>query len=80
MADIGWDGADVPPYEFVRQLNFYPTHSQHGYLDIVNDLGFVGLMAFLGYLIVFVRQSLASCASTEIGSALFVHFLSAGDR
>jgi O-antigen ligase len=47
-----------PSYEFLGRLNFYPTESHNGYLEIVNDLGFIGLAALLGYLIAFVRQSM----------------------
>jgi O-antigen ligase len=42
-----------------RKSNFYPTEAHNGYLDILNDLGYVGLMCLLGYLLVFLRQSLA---------------------
>jgi O-antigen ligase len=37
---------------------FYPTQSHNGYLEIVNDLGFVGLICLLGYLVFWVYQSL----------------------
>jgi len=42
-----------------RYSNFYPTESHNGYLDTINDLGYVGLVCLLGYLLVFLRQSLA---------------------
>jgi O-antigen ligase len=49
-----------PSYVFIsRKSNFYPTEAHNGYLDILNDLGYVGLMCLLGYLLVFLRQSLA---------------------
>jgi O-antigen ligase len=38
--------------------DFYPTESHNGYLEVANDLGFIGLAACIGYLIVYVRQSL----------------------
>jgi O-antigen ligase len=47
-----------PSYEFVTRMYFYPTESHNGYLEIVNDLGFVGLLCLLGYLAVHVRQCL----------------------
>ena len=47
-----------PSYEFLSRLYFYPTESHNGYIEIVNDLGVVGLLAFFGYLAVFVRQAL----------------------
>ena len=49
-----------PSYVFIsRKSNFYPTEAHNGYLDILNDLGYVGLLCLLGYLVVFLRQSLA---------------------
>jgi O-antigen ligase len=49
-----------PSYVFItRKSNFYPTEAHNGYLDIINDLGYVGLVCLLGYLLVFLRQSLA---------------------
>jgi exopolysaccharide production protein ExoQ len=42
-----------------RKSAFYPTESHNGYLEIINDLGYVGLLCLLGFLLVFLRQSLA---------------------
>ena len=42
-----------------RNSNFYPTESHNGYLEIINDLGYVGLLCLLGFLLVYLRQSLA---------------------
>ena len=42
-----------------RYGNYYPSEGHNGYLDIINDLGYVGLMCLLGFLVVFLRQSLA---------------------
>jgi len=39
-------------------MYFYPSQSHNGYLEVVNDLGFVGLICLLGYLVSWVRQSL----------------------
>jgi len=47
-----------PSYAFLSRLWFYPNESHNGYLEIVNDLGFVGLIVLLGYLIWYLRQSL----------------------
>jgi exopolysaccharide production protein ExoQ len=52
----------VPPSPSVvfltRMGNFYPSQSHNGYLEIVNDLGFVGLICLLSYLFAWVSQSL----------------------
>jgi exopolysaccharide production protein ExoQ len=56
-----WTGAslDSPAYVVFRtRIYFYPSEAHNGYLEIVNDLGFAGLACLLGYLIVWVRQSL----------------------
>ena len=38
-------------------MYFYPNESHNGYLEIVNDLGFVGLIVLFAYLIQYVRQA-----------------------
>jgi exopolysaccharide production protein ExoQ len=55
-----WVGAEPtsPSYVFLDRMGFYPFESHNGYLELVNDLGFLGLLAFFGYLISFIRQSL----------------------
>jgi exopolysaccharide production protein ExoQ len=55
-----WTGAvpTSPSYVFLSRMYFWPSEAHNGYLDVVNDLGFVGLMCLLGYLAIFVRQSL----------------------
>jgi O-antigen ligase len=47
-----------PSYVFVHLMYFYPTESHNGYLEILNDLGRVGLICLLGFLVCFVRQAL----------------------
>lgn len=47
-----------PSYIFLKKLYFYPTESHNGYLDVMNDLGYVGLACLLGYLYVLLRQCL----------------------
>jgi exopolysaccharide production protein ExoQ len=40
-----------PSYEFFKRLYFYPGEAHNGYLDIVNDMGYVGLMVLFGFII-----------------------------
>jgi len=47
-----------PSYIFVYLMHFYPTSSHNGYLEIMNDLGRVGLICLLAFLLYFVRQAL----------------------
>jgi exopolysaccharide production protein ExoQ len=61
-----------PSFVFIYRMYFYPTEAHNGYLEIVNDLGFIGLLILLGYLIVFVRQSLALMRIDRTQGALFL--------
>ncbi len=47
-----------PSYIFVYLMHFYPTSSHNGYLEIMNDLGRVGLICLFAFLLYFVRQAL----------------------
>lgn len=47
-----------PSYVFLAKMYFYPSESHNGYIEIVNDLGAVGLLFLLGYLATWVKQSL----------------------
>jgi O-antigen ligase len=40
-----------------RYSDYYPSEAHNGYLDVINDLGYVGLVCLLGYIAVFLRQS-----------------------
>jgi exopolysaccharide production protein ExoQ len=55
-----WTGPvpSSPSYAFLGRMYFYPTESHNGYLEIVNDLGFAGLICLLGYLVSWIYQSL----------------------
>jgi O-antigen ligase len=51
--------AGTDSFEFVsRMRGFYPGSAHNGYLEVVNDLGWVGLVCLVGYLIKQARQSL----------------------
>ena len=55
-----WIGPIVgtPSFDFVLRMSFYPGSAHNGYLEVVNDLGLVGLVCLIGYLITYVKQSL----------------------
>jgi O-antigen ligase len=61
-----------PSYIFLSQLWFYPTESHNGYLEITNDLGFVGLTILFGYLIQFTRGSLEVLRVNRTQGALYL--------
>ncbi len=55
-----WIGAVPwsPSAIFLSRMYFYPTESHNGYLEIVNDLGYLGLVCLFGFLLTYVRQCL----------------------
>lgn len=61
-----------PSYTFLSQMYFYPTESHNGYLEITNDLGFVGLAVLFGYLAQFVRGSLQVMRTDRTQGALYL--------
>ena len=65
-----------PSYVFITsKSNFYPTEAHNGYLDIINDLGYIGLACLLGYLLVFLRQSLALLKIDFVAATLYLALL-----
>jgi O-antigen ligase len=65
--------AGTQSYEFVwRMRSFYPGSAHNGYLEIVNDLGWVGLMCFVAYAITHVRQSLQLLGVDRNQGALYL--------
>ena len=47
-----------PSYLFIPIMYFYPTEAHNGYLDVVNDLGIVGLICVLAFIFWYIRQAL----------------------
>jgi O-antigen ligase len=65
--------AGTESYEFVRRMgSFYPGSAHNGYLEIVNDLGWIGLMCLFAYIIVYVRQSLQLLGIDRNQGALYL--------
>ena len=70
-----WTGEspNSPSYMvFTTRMYFYPSEAHNGYLEIVNDLGFVGLACLLGYLLVWVKQSLRLMKFDRAQAVLFL--------
>jgi exopolysaccharide production protein ExoQ len=61
-----------PSYDMVSQLYFYPTEGHNGYLDVINDLGYVGLACLLAYFIVYLRQGLGLMRLEKARGALYL--------
>jgi len=69
-----WTGTEqgTPSFEFVERLGFDPASAHNGYLDVLNDLGALGLGVLFGYLAVFVAQALRLMRSDRAQAALFL--------
>jgi exopolysaccharide production protein ExoQ len=64
-----------PSYVFTYKMYFYPTEAHNGYLDIVNDLGYLGLVCLLVFLISYMRQALMLMRSDRNQAALYLAVL-----
>jgi O-antigen ligase len=71
-----WTAGPVPgadSYAFVwRMGSFYPGSAHNGYLEIVNDLGWAGLVCLIAYIVVYVRQSLQLLGIDQHQGALYL--------
>jgi exopolysaccharide production protein ExoQ len=61
-----------PSYDMLNQLFFYPTEGHNGYLDVINDLGYVGGACLLAYFIVYLRQGLNLMRLEKARGALYL--------
>jgi exopolysaccharide production protein ExoQ len=66
---------ESPSMEMQRRLSFYPTEGHNGYLDVINDLGYVGALCLLGYLIAYLRQGLRLLATLRSQGVLYLILL-----
>jgi O-antigen ligase len=65
--------AGTDSYEFVWRMGaFYPGSAHNGYLDVVNDLGWVGLAVLVGFIVTHVRQSLLLLSVDRNQAALYL--------
>lgn len=65
-------GQESPSFEFVVKLGFDPASAHNGYLDVLNELGGLGLAVLFGYLAVFVAQALRLMHPDRTQAALFL--------
>jgi len=61
-----------PSYVFLSKMYFYPTQSHNGYLETINDLGFIGLAVLFGFLFVYVKQALKLLVIDRPQGALYL--------
>jgi exopolysaccharide production protein ExoQ len=84
LLGTGYGGYWVGPfptsasYVFLSILFIYPWESHNGYLDIVNDLGYVGIALLIGYIIVFIKQSLRLMQTSRTQAALYLGLMFQG--
>lgn len=64
-----------PSYVFVSLMYFYPTEAHNGYLEVVNDLGILGLICLLVFLFWFMRQALQLMRIDRNQAALYLAVL-----
>jgi exopolysaccharide production protein ExoQ len=70
---MGTPTPDAESYAIKSKLEgFYPGSAHNGYLQVLNDLGAVGLCCLLGYLYVFVRDSIRLYRFDRTQGALFL--------
>jgi O-antigen ligase len=70
-----WTGPNPqsPSYEFIARMGgFYPGSAHNGYLEVTNDLGWVGLLCLLGYMTAHLRQALRAMAINKAQAALYL--------
>ena len=72
-----WTGEFVtsPSYVYMYRLFFYPSEAHNGYLDIVNDLGLVGLACLLVFIGWFLRRALQFIRIDRSQAALYIALL-----
>jgi O-antigen ligase len=60
---------------FVPRMFFYPGECHDGYLEIMNDLGFVGLILLLGYLGAYLRAAINLLKTNYTQASLYLAIL-----
>jgi O-antigen ligase len=71
-----WTGLpNSPSMEMLRRLYFYPTESHNGYIDVYNDLGLVGEICLVGFVITYVRQGITIYKTSRSQGALYLSLL-----
>jgi O-antigen ligase len=64
-----------PSYVMERRLYFYPTEAHNGYLDVINDVGWIGAACLIAYLLKYVRQGLRLFSTIRVQGALYLALL-----
>ena len=72
-----WTGprASSPSFVFIYKMFFYPGESHNGYLEIINDLGYAGLLLLIGYIWLFIRECLRLLKTHYAQASLYLAML-----
>jgi exopolysaccharide production protein ExoQ len=73
-----WAGPNPtsPSYEFILRMGaFYPGSAHNGYLEVTNDLGWVGMVCLIGYLFSYLAQALRVFGAERSQGALYLVLL-----
>lgn len=76
-----WVGADAtwsPSHMMITLLYFYPTEGHNGYLDVINDLGYLGGLLLFGYFVRYIRDGLRVMRIDRAQGALYLTLLFRG--
>jgi O-antigen ligase len=66
----------TPAYEFfVPRMFFNPTECHDGYLEIINDLGYLGLFLLFGYLGSYLSTAIKLIRINHVQASLYLGFL-----
>lgn len=64
-----------PSYVFVYRMFFYPSEAHNGYLEIVNDLGYLGLICLAVFIVTYMRQSIELMKTDRAQAVLYLSLL-----
>jgi exopolysaccharide production protein ExoQ len=72
-----WIGAtpESPSFEMLTTLYFYPSEGHNGYLDVINDLGTVGILCLLGYFFTYIKQALQLMKTDRPQASVYLTFM-----
>lgn len=66
---------ESPSYIFLSVMWLYPTESHNGYLEIINDLGFVGLACLILFIYFYFRNALRLMRFDRAQGSMFIGLL-----
>lgn len=72
-----WTGpvATSLSYPFVTRTYIYPTQAHNGYLDVINELGYVGGFVLIGFIVTYLRQAIHMIKIDKTQAALYLAML-----